>query len=175
MRAVAACIKPIVSAVGHETDYTLCDLAADVRAPTPSVAGELVVPLKEKLENDIAAIKASLLRTTQEFIKNQTEKLVQYKRNIKDPLKIVDDYVLDLDQKTQRMLMLARHFLEVKKLGFENLQIRLMGLSPMAPLQKGYAIIYDDKNEVVKNIAGLHSKENYTVQMQDGKKTVGLT
>ncbi|MBX7147804.1 exodeoxyribonuclease VII large subunit [bacterium] len=174
VRAVAACKKPIVSAVGHETDFTLCDFAADVRAPTPSAAAELVMPLKEDLFRRLTEIKIVLIRSLQLFIERESETLKHYKKSLKDPLQVVDDHVLDLDNKTQKMILVCRHYLKIKMMEFMQTKTQLLGLSPMAPLEKGYAIIYNNNNQVVKTTAGLKEQNEYTVHLKDGKKTVRL-
>jgi exodeoxyribonuclease VII large subunit len=98
VRAIAACNKPIVSAVGHEIDFTLADLAADVRAPTPSAAAEIVVPERAVLQARIDAWTARLRRGAQDAVRERRRILAELRAAIEDPASAIASHRQTLDQ-----------------------------------------------------------------------------
>lgn len=108
-RAVVACAVPVVSAVGHETDFTICDFVADVRAPTPSAAAELSVPRKSDLMALVAALKNRLHKTTVDTLKSLRQTVAHLKNRVPSPVAIHDRWQLrlsDLEDRLERGMIL---------------------------------------------------------------------
>jgi exodeoxyribonuclease VII large subunit len=103
-RAIFASEVPIISAVGHETDYTICDFAADLRAPTPSAAAELVVPLKGDLYRKINELRYLIILNLQRYIKNYRSQVGRLRERLADPKKKVIDHRLTLDEDAGRLI-----------------------------------------------------------------------
>jgi exodeoxyribonuclease VII large subunit len=103
-RAVFASEIPIISAIGHETDYTISDFTADLRAPTPSAAAELVVPIKGDLYRKINEIKYLTISNIQRYIKNYRTQVGSLQGRLVDPKKKLADHRLKLDEDTGRLL-----------------------------------------------------------------------
>jgi len=120
VRAVATCAVPVVSAVGHEQDTPLCDLAADVRASTPTAAGKLVVPDVQELRRELGLAHAALERGTRRLLERET---VRFER---------------LGERLRRGPALL---VERRRGGLERTAGRLAALSPRATLERGYAIV----------------------------------
>ena len=169
-RAVFECNTPIISAVGHETDYTICDFVADLRAPTPSAAAELAVPditsermninnfeiTLESLINNIivskkaeldSLIKNSALTDSDKFFDNISAKLNEYDYKMKTAVSSV------VTKKESRLLQLAS---------------MLNALSPLAVMSRGYAIVSKDKN-TVDSINLLKKGESIQIDFSDGE------
>jgi exodeoxyribonuclease VII large subunit len=103
-RAIFASEIPIISAVGHETDYTICDFAADLRAPTPSAAAELVAPLKGDLYRKINELNYFIILNLQRYIKNYRSQVGSLRERLADPKKKVIDHRLKLDEDAGRLM-----------------------------------------------------------------------
>jgi exodeoxyribonuclease VII large subunit len=103
-RAVFASEIPIISAVGHETDYTICDFTADMRAPTPSAAAELVVPIKGELYQKINELKYLIILNLQRYIKNYRSQIGSLRVRLVDPKKKLIDHRLKLDEDAGRLI-----------------------------------------------------------------------
>ena len=102
-RAIHACRTPVISAVGHETDYTIADFVADVRAPTPSVAAELAVPVKQELADLVAYHRKALPKLLLQSVGLKRQRLGDLKRRLKDPGRIIEDARLKVDDYTERL------------------------------------------------------------------------
>ncbi|MGB5620535.1 MAG: exodeoxyribonuclease VII large subunit [Desulfobacterales bacterium] len=102
-RAIFASEIPIISAVGHETDYTISDFAADLRAPTPSAAAELVVPIKGELYRKINELKYFIILNLQRYIKNYRSQVGSLRERLADPKKKLADHRLKLDEDAGRL------------------------------------------------------------------------
>ena len=102
-RAIFHSSIPVISAVGHETDFTICDFVADLRAPTPSAAAELVLPLQEELQDKLQSLRQRLISAKQRFIDGQKDNLAQLKVRFKDPLRCLIDYTIHLDDLRERL------------------------------------------------------------------------
>jgi exodeoxyribonuclease VII large subunit len=146
VRAVASCPVPVVSAVGHEQDTPLCDLAADVRASTPTAAGRLVVPDLAELNARLDASRAALERGTRRALERERQRIdVAHERLRRAPLLLV----------------------ERKRAALENATARLRVLSPNATLTRGYAIVRREAG-IVRSSADVEPGERVDVQLAEG-------
>lgn len=145
-RAVAACPVPIVSAVGHEIDWSICDMAADVRAATPSHAAELVVPERDGLLQLVDDHQARLLRLIGREIQRRRELLKRL--TPRDPRRRVADARLRADELSDRLFAASRRYLEQRRRVVELREGRLLALSPLAVLNRGYALALKDGKAV---------------------------
>ena len=149
VRAVAMCKKPIVSAVGHETDVTLCDLAADLRAPTPSAAAECVTPIRDDLVASIEAIRLSMRESAEACVEAQESalRLAQAKLNANRPDIRLKRQAELLEQRKQALFRAMREQMTKRQGALDAQQSALELLSPYAALKRGYAIVQKDDNE----------------------------
>jgi len=148
-RAIFACSVPVISAVGHEVDFTIADFVADQRAPTPTAAAEMVVPCKQELLAQLQLIENQLLRCMQSKIYEAQETSRRLVKRLSDPgrkLREKQQYLDDLSIDLQRRF-LARLSQFKERLGHES--SRLDGLSPLAVLDRGYSITHKMPDEVI--------------------------
>jgi exodeoxyribonuclease VII large subunit len=171
-RAIFACSVPVISAVGHEVDFTIADFVADQRAPTPTAAAEMVVPCKKDLLAELQVIENQLLRRMQSKIDNAQEvcrglvkRLADPGRKLREKQQHVDDLSLDLQR---RFLGRLSQFKE--RLGYQG--SRLGALSPLAVLDRGYSITHKMPDEViVKSTDSLDVGDLVRVTLAHGKAT----
>lgn len=146
VRAVAACRKPIVSAIGHETDFTLCDFAADLRAPTPSAAAECVVPLRAEWVQRINALKAALTQSAESALARSEAALALEKARLAaaHPARTLEAKETRLRELAENMKsVLLRHMDDLEN-QLEMKKRELTMLSPYHVLERGYAIVTRD-------------------------------
>lgn len=129
-RAIFGSRLPIVSAVGHETDFSIADFVADVRAPTPSAAAELVIPVKEELKSRCLELRSRAHRATRITLQGSKDKITQLDRRLVHPGKKVQDIRLHLDQLTGRLNRDAEHRLQQLKARFDRISAALIHNSP---------------------------------------------
>jgi len=168
--AIFNCPIPIISAVGHETDTTIADFVADMRAPTPSAAAELAVYEYDRLMQDIADYEATLSHYMARNMRLYREKLLGMKKqlNALSPMSRVRDrrmralsYEEQLQNAMDRKLYGIRHRLEI------SIE-RLKGLSPLDKLNSGFSYVENEKGENIKSISQIKKGENIDIQMSDG-------
>jgi len=147
VRAVAACPVPVVSAVGHEQDAPLCDLAADARASTPTAAARLVVPDASELLRRLEGARGALARGARGVVERRR---------------------LWLEQAHERLRRAPALAVERKRARLEQCAGRLRALSPRATLQRGYAIVRSE-NEIVRSAAAVAAGEAIDVEVADGR------
>ncbi|MCI8554460.1 MAG: exodeoxyribonuclease VII large subunit [Clostridiales bacterium] len=169
-RAVAASAIPVISAVGHETDFTICDFAADLRAPTPSAAAELAVPDTAELllrltQRHSAAVRS--VRNTWEGAAGRLRNL-QEKRCLATPLFYVEEQGMRLDYLTRAFAGAARVQLTGAKARLAQAGGKLDALSPLKVLSRGYAIGYQGE-QVLKQAADARQGEELTLRYADGE------
>jgi exodeoxyribonuclease VII large subunit len=170
VRAIHAAPVPVVSAVGHEIDVTLADLAADVRALTPSEAGERLVPAAAEIHDRLRNYQRqllSLLRARRQYARSQLETLAA-SRVLQDPMWLLRDHERTLDDLQQRSTRAVRRRAELANSEVAQLVASLEPLSPLHVLGRGYAIALDGAGNTVRSTVGLRPGDDLHVRLRDG-------
>ena len=170
-RAIAGSKIPVISCVGHETDFTIADFVADLRAPTPSAAAELVVKSKVELAANIAGLERRLLQSLRIYYENLRGKFrrLAASRPMVNPLVLLERPTRRLDDAVEGLFYASAD--RLRRAGEKlNLQTeKLKALSPLFPLRKGYAIVKDVKGKAVKSAAALSAGDRLSLQFAEGK------
>lgn len=169
VRAVAMCKKPIVSAVGHETDVTLCDLAADLRTPTPSAAAECVVPVRDEMLNKIEIMRRQMQESARNAVAERQNalKLAQIKLSANHPSLTIRRQEEQLAQRMDALLRAAERQIQNRQTRLETQTAALELLSPYAALKRGYAIV-QNAGRAISKAGGLCVGDEVTVRFADG-------
>jgi len=175
-RAVAASEIPVISAVGHETDFTICDFAADLRAPTPSAAAELATPdtgeLKQRLRNVEARVEAMLLGR----IANYRERLKSYegRKSLQNPASVIDDARMKVLHAEKSLTAQIQMALSAKMAQFAAHSSKLEALNPLSVLTRGYSVAYSG-GKIVKAAADVKIGGEIEVKLSDGVVSAEVT
>lgn len=170
-RAVASSGIPVISAVGHETDFTICDFAADKRAPTPSAAAELAVPetgeLKRKFANVVSRMELSLTRKT-ESARRRLDSAAK-SRAMMSPKNMIDDKRMAVISLSDRMDSVFGIFLEKKRGRFAKTTAKLEALNPMSVISRGYSAVFKPDGSVVKSVDQINVGDEFSFRTSDGE------
>jgi exodeoxyribonuclease VII large subunit len=178
VRAVGASVAPVVSGVGHETDFTLTDFAADLRAPTPTAAAEVATPDRTELLGMLADLAN---RHTTQFNALLADLRYEHGRahhalDRTSPKHAINAYRQRLDEIIFRLDRSMQVKLEKKALQLANLQQSLRGLSPQAVLNRGYAIVTHEKDgTLVKSADQVQAGEGVHIQVSRGELDARIT
>ena len=168
-RAIYNSAIPVISAVGHETDFTIADFVADLRAPTPSAAAELAVPdmieIKEKILSNEKRLKNSLLKKV-EYSRLRFEK-VMTNRVFKEPTRNINDNYLRVDSFVKKLENIVKQRQYQSQIKYKELNSKLDALSPLKTLSRGYSIVEKD-NKIVKSKKEIKQGEEVTLKFKDG-------
>lgn len=167
-RAIRASQIPIISAVGHETDFTLADLVADCRAPTPSAAAELAVPLKCDLEQQIGQNQQGLVDVMQELIRDEQERCRDLARRLKSPQNLLDEAHLRLDRCVEDLNRVILQGMREDELCLAGLKGRLKNLDPQGILHKGYSIVFQQNGLPLLSSGDVAPGDLVRVQLHEG-------
>lgn len=140
-RAIVASHIPVVSAVGHETDVTISDFVADLRAPTPSTAAELVVPVVADLRLDLQEKLSLLQRNIRHIFENKANRLNFLKSHLKHPRRRIEELAQHLDDLAHRLNFAMDRTLSESRSHWQHLVEKLEVLSPLSILSRGYSIV----------------------------------
>jgi exodeoxyribonuclease VII large subunit len=171
-RAIAACRHPVVSGVGHETDFTIADFVADLRAPTPSAAAELAVPDQLELRRWIAAWAERMAGSMDARLDQMWQALAQQQQALRrlSPQARVNTHRQQVDDLTRRAGRALAHDLALRRSGLSGFEARLAALSPLATLGRGYAIVrQEETGGIVRRVGQVRAGDRLTVQVQDGE------
>lgn len=170
-KAIYKCKKPVVTGVGHETDFTIVDFVSDRRAPTPSAAAEILVPKLEDLNAEINQLKNLISGYMENFIEKAYNKVDILKNNLKvnSPLNnIINGYrVLDNYKNTLENTMDS--MISIQKDKIERYRLILEGNNPLNYLNKGFSIVYDEDNNVIRTLENIKNKEMINIRLKDGQ------
>ena len=170
-RAIFECSIPIISAVGHETDTTIADYVADLRAPTPSAAAELAVYDIRELEGMLLSFQLELNRNISDKMDWASERVRQYESRLKllspqSQLNEKRQMTVDLEDK---LAMAMQQKLLQQKHGLELLAERLEAVSPVRKLSQGYSFVADKKGRGICDVADVQVGDTLSIHMLNGK------
>ncbi|MCL7453957.1 MAG: exodeoxyribonuclease VII large subunit [Anaerolineae bacterium] len=171
-RAIAACRYPVITGVGHETDFTIADFVADLRAPTPSAAAELAVPDQSELRQRLQAWARQAEANVEWRLRQAREVLVQQQHSLRrlSPQARIDSDRQRVDDLIRRSSRALEHNLSLHRAGVAGFHARLAALSPNATLQRGYAIVrLAEVGTVVRSIQQVRAGDRLAIQVQDGE------
>lgn len=168
-RTIANSKIPVVSAVGHEIDFTISDFVSDLRAPTPSAGAEIItqhwVELKERSQQLKTRLDQSLKREL--LMKRRAlESLAARLRNPKDQLREKAQKVDELSMRLERLMV---HFLEKKRMSLERLATQLDALSPLAVLSRGYALVQGENRKLIRSSKEVVVNQSLQLRFADGE------
>ena len=168
--AIFQCSVPVISAVGHEIDFTISDFTADLRAATPSAAAELAVPDIRQTIADIDDLKKTLDKDFERVLKNKLHKLAVYeaKLNALSPVNKLNKQKLIADSYNNKLDLLIKKIIKEKKAELKTLSERLKGVSPLERLKAGMAYVTDDSGKRVVGVEGLSDNDKIKLTMKDG-------
>ena len=177
MRAVAACRIPVISAVGHETDFTLCDFAADLRAPTPSAAAELAVPDRQRVSAAVQTLSARLRTAQRARLDRGRQALLLLRRHrcLSQPGFFVDEQRMRLDRAARRFAAAARQTTAAADRRLSACAAKLDALSPLKVLSRGYAIGYAPDGSVLTSVHGARPGDEVRLRLSDGTLSCRVT
>ncbi len=159
---------PIISAVGHEVDFTISDFVADLRAPTPSAAAELAVPSQTELKRKIEDLEYTIKTLLVSNLKNKKLKLNSIK--LISPQDIIENYFLRLDASTKEIINGMEKVISINKEKYVGILSRLDALSPLKVLKRGFSVAVDKDENVIKSVAELDEKKNFVLRLFDGER-----
>lgn len=162
---------PVISAVGHETDFSISDFVADLRAPTPSAAAELAVPdvyeVKQKINSYQNRLRLSLVKKV-EIMKLRYEKCMS-SRVFKEPLRNINDNYLKVDTYIKKLENIIKTKQKEEKTKYVKLVAKLDTLSPLKTLTRGYSLV-EKNNNIIKSAKDVNTGDKIDLKFSDGTK-----
>lgn len=165
---------PIVSAVGHETDFTICDFVSDLRAPTPSAAAELVYPRYSDILTKITTEKNRNIQAINSYLskKKQYLKIIRASKLEKVPFDMIGSYRIKIDKD----IVYSKNIMDMKLEKYRSICIKniasIDALSPLKTLTRGYSVLEKKDGKIIKKVSDVKKDDNLNVILQDGKVEV---
>lgn len=175
-RAVIACKTPVVSAVGHETDFTICDFVADMRAPTPSAAAEIVCPDINMVKLDLFSLKTRLNFSAEALVEGEMQRLDDIAENsvLSNSDELIDIFKEKLCGLTEKVNFTYKNYIGGVDGNFKVAVGKLNALSPLATIARGYAVCKANGKYVV-SVRGLKTGDSVEVGLSDGSLNCSVT
>lgn len=169
-RAIYKCPIPVVSAVGHETDFTICDFVSDMRAPTPSAAAELVVPDRAEQFQYLLQQKQYLTALADKFISDKTSELnsINLKLDVLDPTRDYNEKLNVLESLRNRLKSTSELFFSTESRKLYEFKGSLFALDPVSILKRGYSIVSKDEKSV-SSVKELSAGDTVNIRLSDGQ------
>jgi len=163
---------PIVSAVGHETDFTISDFVADLRSPTPSAAAEMTIPDKNNLISNLSLLRSKIIRAFKRNLELKTEKLISINKSLRyqRPENKINQYYQYIDEYSARLSSRIKHRVELYEERIKKDSQRLDSLSPWAIIERGYSICRKIPGRgIIKRLNQIEVGAKIEVIISDGK------
>lgn len=175
-RAVFECRVPVISAVGHETDTTIIDYVADLRAPTPSAAAELAVYEYEALADRLLERRLFLIRAMTKKLGRQRERVEHYRRSLKyvHPQNRLREQRQRLAAAEEKLRMRMRQKIERERQRLSVCIERMKGLSPVGKLNQGYACVQNEAQETIRSVEAVKKGDVLSIYVSDGRIKAGV-
>lgn len=167
-RAIAQCSIPTISGVGHETDFTICDFVADVRAATPTAAAELAAPSIDALRSSLKQLKLQLIKNMQFSLNQHAQSLDYLARRLISPVQQIERQKIQLTQIAYRLSSLMKQQLSTKQQSLLRLGQNLQHLNPQAVLIRGYAFVQDSKGSIINSSTQLKTGDEVKLTLSIG-------
>lgn len=169
-RTIFASRIPVISAVGHETDFTISDFVADMRAPTPSAAAEIAVPdvieLKRKI-NNIVSRESAVLTVKLKAYRDKLS-LIEKSRALTSPMNMIDDKKMTVFELSRQMDSAFLRALNDYRSALANKAGKLDALNPLSIISRGYSALFDKDNNVIKSTDDVAIGEKISLMVTDG-------
>jgi exodeoxyribonuclease VII large subunit len=170
-RAIASSRIPVISGVGHETDFTIADFVADHRASTPTAAATVAVPNIEDWFTELSGKRQALDALLEERLEDLRLQLQQSVRDLQrvSPQNVIERRRQQLDEYTERLQTHTQHIVSLHTERLRGLAMQLHTLSPLLTIGRGYAIVRRDEDQrVVTSVSQVQPGKHLTIQVQDG-------
>ncbi len=176
-RAVYMCETPVISAVGHETDTTIIDFVSDLRAPTPSAAAELAVPDISVLRSAVTGLEKKLYSVFSGYLDKRQAEIGRYADKISSlsPSAVLDKNEAVLSEKTKHLENAANGYINSRENKLANLVVRLDLLSPLKIMSKGYSLVYNSSDMIVRNADDLCKGDHVRIRLEHGGADAEIT
>ena len=170
-RAIYESCVPIVSAVGHEIDFTIADFVADLRAPTPSAAAELVVPSQIELSEKFNNVYRRIFQRSMHIVEKgrMSLKSLEDRTVFKEPIRAIDDERQNLDNIFHNFELACKNAMSEKRQRLIKNVASLDGLSPLGTLTRGYSVTTDEDGKVIKSVNQIKKNDTVKVRVTDGE------
>jgi exodeoxyribonuclease VII large subunit len=170
-RAIVDSRAPVITGVGHETDFTIADFACDLRAPTPTAAAELATPDQAELRTDLEDFQERMLRNIAACLAAFRGRLVSIdgRLRMRSPMNRVRSGRQHLDDLAHRSAIALSHKLELETVRLSGIEQRLSALNPLAVLDRGYAVITRPDGKKVTSVSQVTSGDELSVRVRDGE------
>ena len=171
VRAIFRSKIPVISAVGHETDFTLADFVADVRAATPSQAAELAVPDIGDVTQRIKSIKVRLALAAMAAIKEKRQSVEALGRSFvfTQPEKMLESRIVKIETLANKLNQLARQLIKDKKQGLLHNMEKLELINPIGVIRRGYGIVYNSDGAILSHIGDVKIDDVYSIRIEGGE------
>lgn len=169
-RAISESAIPVISAVGHESDFTIADFVADMRAATPSAAAELAVPSLAEMEEQVDTLMRRLQRGSLSVLQAKREQLQFYANHpaFRNPTHTVNQYRQTVDHLTYRLKEKSNQMVKEHRMTVQHLDEQLKLLSPTHNLKRGYGLVFGEEESHISSIEQVEEGQPIKIQLQDG-------
>ena len=175
-RCVASSNIPVISAVGHETDFTICDFAASLRAPTPSAAAELAVPDTEDIKRRLENVNTRNRNTILNNLSRARQRLDSISKTgaLSSPERLLDERRMNVLYNSEKLQGRASDILSAEKIRFAGVAEKLGALNPLGIISRGYSAVTNESGEVIRSTSQVSEGDRINVRFSDGYATADV-
>jgi exodeoxyribonuclease VII large subunit len=162
---------PVVTGIGHETDFTIADFVADIRAPTPTAAAELVTPNKKELHESVFELKSRLFTYANMLLQNYRNELssIDSQLTYVSPILRVRIYRQVVDERSRLLSSIMLHRIELDKIILEGSRQKLSAINPQSILDRGYAIVTNIVGDLIQSVNQVQVDDELKIEVSDGR------